>query len=98
MNLSELTTEQLAAELEARKKAEAAAKSPLNETGYANNNGILFARLQDGKVMVIYNSGSIFTGENEHKNYIISEAIPCTREDFMRALENAFTKIREAVQ
>ena len=95
--LEQLTTEELKAELQAREKALAQANSPLNETGFACADSAFAALLPDGEAALhLLSSGTIIYRNELH--LIGSYYKPCTREDFMQALENNFTKIREALK
>jgi hypothetical protein len=92
--LEQLTTEELKAELEARQIAEAKLNSPINETGYSVT-GNTYHALVGEKVIALHSGGSILLD-------LTIKAVgawekPSTREDFMQALENNFTKIREAL-
>jgi hypothetical protein len=94
--LEQLTTEELKAELEARLKKEAMAESRIFETGYAQWGESFYALKKCGQSMVSLHEDGTVIIDVEVKS-IGKYHTPCTREDFMAALENNFTKIREAL-
>ena len=96
MELSNLTTEQLKAELDAREKAEIMAESQIYETGYARWGKSFYALNKSGELMVALHEDGAVLIDVEIKS-ICKYFTSCTREDFMQALENNFTKIREAL-
>jgi hypothetical protein len=89
--LEQLTTEELKAELEARQKVE----NPFSETGFCTSNNLSYYGLRkDGTFTAVFNDGLVLPSQT---GFVGVGKTPCTREDFMAALENNFTKIREAL-